>query len=185
MRVTSCVVAVVLAAGASEALAAGVVTTMTPESVQQALDAGKAQKPALYRLATKLYWLQFDTPFLRVARKAGEAREKSQPIEAALATPDLTAAELRITAGPEPIGESTHGIKAVTIVSASGATLQPKSSTKVTDYARTKHGKITLRGMSAVFPISALEPGASFHLQIDNGTEEVFKLEPSWFGETR
>jgi hypothetical protein len=185
MRVVSMVGAVVLAAAVGEARAAGVVSTMTPEAVQHALELGKAQKPPLYRLASKLYWLQFDTPFLRVARKAGEAHEKSQPIEAALATPDLTAPELRVTAGPEPVGESTHGIKAVTLVSASGATLQPKSSTKATDYARSKHGKITLKGVSAVFPISALEPGASFHLQIDNGTEEVFKLEPSWFGETR
>ena len=157
---------------------AQVVTEMTPSRIDQAIAQGVENKPAPYALRSRSSWIEFDTPFLRVSERASSAPVADRSI----ATPDLLAPELRVTAGPEPLGENIPAVKQLLIVKPDGAKVAPVSHESYVDYAQTaRRKKIALRGMKAVFPISALQPGASFRLVMSDGSETSLPLEPAWF----
>lgn len=162
--------------------AAQVVTEMTPRQVDQAIAMGIERKPARYSLRTKYLWMEFDTPFLRVSERAATAPVADRSI----ATPDLLAPELRILAAPEPLGDDVPGIKKVLLERPDGATVAPKSQEAYVDYAQSaRRKKIAIRGVRAVFPLAALEPGARFRFVMSDGREQVLAPEPGWFGEPR
>ena len=162
--------------------AAQVVTEMTPRQVDQAIARGIEQKPARYSLRSKYLWMEFDTPFLRVSERAATA-----PIaDRSIATPDLLAPELRILAAPEPLGDNVPAIKKVVLERRDGASVAPKSQEAYVDYAQSaRRKKIAIRGVRAVFPLAALQPGARFRFLMSDGKEQVLAPEASWFGEPR
>lgn len=157
---------------------AQVVTEMTPEKIDAAIAAGVERAPAPYRLSATLLALDFSTPYLRVAQRAA----KTPNPERSLATPDLIAPELRIVAAPEPFGSREVVIKAAWIERSDGTRVEPRSQEATVDYAQSaRRHKITLRGVRAVFPIAALEPGARFRFQMGDGQEVTLAPEPDWF----
>lgn len=162
--------------------AAQVVTEMTPRQVDQAIAMGIERKPARYSLRTKYLWMEFDTPFLRVSERAATAPVADRSI----ATPDLLAPELRMLAAPEPLGDDVPGIKKVLLERPDGAAVAPKSQQAYVDYAQSaRRKKIAIRGVRAVFPLAALEPGARFRFVMSDGSEHLLAPEASWFGEPR
>lgn len=157
---------------------AQVVTEMTPQKIDQAIAAGIERKPGPYALRTKYLWMEFDTPFLRVSERAATAATADRSI----ATPDLLAPELRIVAAPEPFGDDVLAIKKVVVERADGATVAPRSQESFVDYAQSsRRKKIAIRGVRAVFPLAALEPGARFRFLMSDGKEQLLAPEPSWF----
>ncbi len=161
---------------------AQVVTNMTPERIDQAIAAGITQKPQVYALRTKQFWMEFTTPYLRVAERAASA----PTAERSLATPDLVAPELRIVAAAEPLGDKVPGVKAAVVERPDGTTLKPSSQQEFVDYAQSaRRKKITIRGVRAVFPIAVLEPGARFRFQMSDGSEQVLAPDPGWFKSVR
>ena len=158
--------------------AAQVVTEMTPSRIDQAIAQGVENKPAPYALRGRSSWVEFDTPFLRVSERASNAAVADRSI----ATPELLAPELHVTAGPEPLGDNVPAVKQLLIVKPDGTTVAPLSHESYVDYAQSaRRKKIALRGMRAVFPITALQPGASFRLVMSDGSETSLPLEPAWF----
>lgn len=161
---------------------AQVVTEMTPRRVDQAIAMGIEHKPAQYSLRTKQLWMEFNTPFLRVSERAATAPVADRSI----ATPDLLALELHILAAPEPLGDDVSGIKKVLVERPDGSTVAPKSQEPYVDYAQSaRRKKIAIRGVRAVFPLAALEPGARFRFLMSDGKEQLLAPEPGWFGEPR
>ena len=158
--------------------AAQVVTEMTPSRIDQAIAQGVEDKPAPYALRGRSSWIEFDTPFLRLCERAATAPVADRSI----ATPDVLAPELRVTAGPEPLGDNVPAVKQLLIVKPDGASIAPVSHQSYVDYAQSaRRKKIALRGMKAVFPITALQPGSSFRLVMSDGTELRIAPEPAWF----
>lgn len=168
--------------GLAVPLRAQVVTEMTSQQIDQAIALGIEHKPARYALRSPRLWIEFDTPFLRVRERAAVA-----PVaERSLATPDLVAPELRIVAAPEPFGDDVPGIKKVFVVSASGAVVAASAQSEYVDYAQSsRRKKIALRGVRAVFPIAALQPGSRFRFLMSDGQELLLAPEPAWFREPR
>jgi hypothetical protein len=172
------VLAALLIARASAPLRAQVVSTMTPSQIDQAIADGVEHKPGRYSLRSKTLWMEFDTPLLRVAERAASA-----PVaDRSLATPDLIAPELRILAAPEPMGDDVPGIKKVVLERPGGAIVAATSQELYVDYAQSsRRKKIALRGVRAVFPIAALEPGARFRFLMSDGKEQLLAPDASWF----
>ena len=157
---------------------AQVVIEMTPQRVDQAIATGIERKPAAYALRTKYLWMEFDTPFLRVSERAATAPSADRSI----ATAELLAPELRIVAAAEPLGDDVLAIKKVLVERADGATVAPKSQESFVDYAQSaRRKKIAIRGVRAVFPLAALEPGARFRFLMSDGKEQILAPEPGWF----
>jgi hypothetical protein len=158
--------------------AAQVVTEMTPSRIDQAIALGVENRPEPYALRGRSSWIEFNTPFLRLCERAASAPVADRSI----ATPELLAPELRVTAGPEPLGENVPSVKKLLIVKPDGASIAPVSHESYVDYAQTaRRKKIALKGMRAVFPITALQPGASFQLLMSDGSELKIAPEPAWF----
>jgi hypothetical protein len=158
--------------------AAQVVTEMTPARIDQAIAMGVENKPTPYALRGKASWIEFNTPFLRLCERAASATVADRSI----ATPELLAPELRVTAGPEPLGENVPSVKKLLIVTADGASITPVSHESYVDYAQTaKRKRIALKGMRAVFPITALQPGSTFRLVMSDGSVLNVAPEPGWF----
>lgn len=161
---------------------AQVVTEMTPQHIDQAIAMGTGRRPAPYSLRSKNVWIEFDTPFLRVSQRAAAAPAADRSI----ATPDLLAPELRIQAAPEPLGDDVPAIKQVLLERPDGTSVPPQSQTPFVDYAQSsRRKKIAIRGVRAVFPLSAFEPGVRFRFLMSKGPEHVLAPDPSWFGAPR
>lgn len=164
----------------------GVVRSMTPESVTLALGVAQAGRPPRYQLHTPQLWVEFDTPYLRLVRKAAAACAQQQPVDESLATPDVTAPELHLSAGPEPMGDSVPEVKGIYIEGPDGTRVVARSAKKTVDYAQSvRRKKIALRGVDAIFPIEALVPGARFRVVLSQGPEQVLDMPPDWFSFTR
>lgn len=158
--------------------AAQVVTEMTPSRIDEAIALGVENRPEPYALRGRSSWIEFNTPFLRLCERAASAPVADRSI----ATPELLAPELRVIAGPEPLGENVPSVKKLLIVKPDGASIAPVSHESYVDYAQTaRRKKIALKGMRAVFPITALQPGASFRLVLSDGSELKIAPEPAWF----
>ena len=158
--------------------AAQVVTDMTPSRIDQAIALGVEGRPAPYSLRGRASWIEFDTPFLRVCERAASAPVADRSV----ATAEVLAPELRVIAGPEPLSENVPAVKKLLIVNPDGASIAPVSHESYVDYAQTaKRKKIALKGMRAVFPITALQPGSSFRLVMSDGSELKIAPEPAWF----
>jgi len=171
----ACLLLVALAADTR----AQVITEMTPQMIDKALASGSSQRPSPYTLRTPEVWAQFDTPFLRVSLRAADG---APPASAVTTANDATAPELRLSVAPEPRGSTDLAVKAVVVETPDGATVQAKSQTSFVDYAQsTKRKKIALRGLRAVFPISALTPGSRFRVVMSNGTDHVLAPDSDWF----
>jgi hypothetical protein len=154
---------------------AQVVTEMTPQQIDQAI---ADRKPVPYTLRTKVFWVEFTTPYLRVSDRA----LKSPTADRSLATPDLIAPELRIIAAAEPLGDKVPAVKEAVVERPDGTLVKPTSQQETLDYAQsTRRKKIAIRGVRAVFPIAALQPGARFRFQLSDGTQQVLAPDPSWF----
>jgi len=164
--------------GTLAALPAGaqVIVEMTPERIEQAIAAGK-NRPPQYAIRTTRVWIEFDTPFLRVVRKAATTDDPTS----SLATPDLVAPVLRIQAAAEPLGEKIPAVKKIVAVKADGTSVPPTSHEDFTDKARISRRSIDIKGIRAVFPLSVLEPGMRFKLSMSDGTEPTLAPDPNWF----
>jgi len=161
---------------------AQVVTRMTPQQVDQAIAMGVEQKPARYSLRNRYLWMEFDTPFLRVLERAATAPVADRSI----ATPEVLAPELRILAAPEPLGDDVPAIKKVVVERAGGDVVAATSQESYVDYAQSsRRKKIAIRGVRAVFPLAALEPGARFRFLMSDGKEQLLAPDASWFCEPR
>jgi hypothetical protein len=156
---------------------AQVVTVMTTEQIDAAIAAGAERKPAPYVLSAPQLSLTFTTPYLRVAQLAA----KTPNADRSLATPELIAPELRIVATPEPFGRREVVIKEAWMERSDGTRVKPLAQQAAVDYAQSSHGKITLRGVRAAFPVTAIEPGARFRFLMGDGQEVTLAPEPAWF----
>jgi len=165
---------------------AGVIVQMTPRMIEDVIASTGEQAPRLYRLHNTYVWLQFDTPLVRLARKVAETRAQSLPVVTQAATPDLVAAELRFSAGPEPRGDSDVAVKAIVIERPDGSVVEPLAVSKFVDKAQSRGRRsIELAGLEGVFPAAALEPGARFRFKMKGGPDQVLAPEPAWFNEPR
>ena len=157
---------------------AQVIAEMTAERIQQAIAEGVKTKPAQYAVRKPKLWIEFDTPFLRVAKKAAAAPDATP----SLATPDLIAPIVNILAAPEPLGDSVPAIKKVVAVKADGSVVAATSQQPFIDKAQSnKRKSIEIRGVRATFPIAVLEPGMQFRFSMSDGTEPTLAPEPNWF----
>jgi len=155
---------------------------MTPTRIDQAIAMGVENRPEPYALRGRSSWIEFNTPFLRVCERAASATVADRSI----ATAELLAPELRVTAGPEPLGENVPSVKKLLIVKPDGASITPVSHESYVDYAQTaRRKKIALKGMRAVFPITALQPGSSFRLVMSDGSDTLTFLDPKTFAATK
>ncbi len=162
---------------------AQVITEMTPERIQQAIDAGLKAKPAQYAVRTPKLWIEFDTPYLRVAKKAAASADHPTP---SLATPDVVAPIINILAAPEPLGDNVPGVKTVVAVRADGSIVAATSPQPFLDKAQsTRRKSIDIRGVRATFPIAVLEPGMKFKFTMSDGTEPTLAPDPNWFKSPR
>jgi hypothetical protein len=159
---------------------AQVIAEMTPERIQQAIAAGKS-KPGQYSIRTPKFWMEFDTPFLRVARKAGATEEPTPSV----ATPELVAPVLQIQAAAEPLGEKIPAVKKVVAVRADGSSVPPTSHEEFIEKARISRRSFDIKGIRAVFPIAVLEPGTRFKFSMSDGTEPLLAPDASWFKSPR
>jgi len=104
------------------------------------------------------------------------------PPRPSIATTDLLAPELHIVAAPEPFGDDVPAIKKVLVERADGTTVAARSQESFVDYAQSaRRKKIAIRGVRAVFPLAALEPGARFRFLMSDGKEQLLAPEPGWF----
>lgn len=162
---------------------AQVIAEMTPERIQQAIDAGLKAKPVQYAVRTPKLWIEFDTPFLRVAKKAAASADHPTP---SLATPDVVTPIINILAAPEPLGDKVPGIKQVVAVRADGSIVAATSPQPFLDKAQsTRRKSIDIRGVRATFPIAVLEPGMKFKFTMSDGTEPTLAPDPNWFKSPR
>src|SRR5262245_16472602 len=161
---------------------AQVVTDMTPERIDQAIAARVDQEPQPCALRTKPLRMEVTTPYPRVLGRAATA----PTVDGSLATKDLVAPELRITAAAEPLGDKVPEVKGALVERPDGTQVKPTSQQSFLDYAQsTRRKKIAIRGVNAVFPIAVLEPGARFRFQMSDGTEQVLAPDPGWFKAVR
>jgi hypothetical protein len=158
--------------------AAQVVTEMSPVLIDAAIATGAGSRPAAYFLSAPQVSLTFTTPYLRLVQLAA----KTPNADHSLATPDVIAPELRVAATPEPLGKKEAVVVKAWIERPDGTRVEASSSETTVDYAQSaRHRKITLRGVRAVFPITALEPGSRFRFQMGDGQEVTLAPEPAWF----
>lgn len=166
--------------------ARGVLVKMTPQVIEDVIARTGSQAPRPYRLHNRRAWIQFDTPFLRLARKVAEARAQSLPVTTQAATPDVVSDELRFSVGPEPQGDSDVAVKAIVIERPDGTLVKPLSARKFVDKAQSRGRRsIELAGLEGTFPASALVPGARFRLKMKGAPDQVLAPEPAWFDEPR
>lgn len=154
---------------------------LNPLTIAQALAAAKPQRPDPYVFRSARLWVDFDTPLLRLQRKLADTAAQRQPIEDSLATPDVTEPVLRVTVGPEPSGGSAPEVLQIFVEQAGGVRVAPRSVEKTVEKAASRQGKVTLKGLKAVFPLEALQPGGRFRAMLSGKREEVLPVPPGWF----
>jgi hypothetical protein len=162
------------------------VTTMTPETIDEAIRLAGAEKATArfleaYVVQTRAGWGygppigSFSTPFARVVQAAVAARKRGSPFTPADVTPDLIAPELHVIALAQPAA-TDEGLAATVLSVTLGRrgskdltdAVQPVQTTALTAAYQNLTGT-TLKGTGivAVFPLSALGAGSEIHVVFD------------------
>jgi hypothetical protein len=177
-----------MVAGAIERLEAAqeIVTTMTPERIEEAVrlaadDQAAGRFLAAYVVQRRAGWGDgpligaFSTPFSRVVQAALTARKKGSTLVTADVKPELIAAELHMIAtsqtpiDPEIKVAQVQSVGLSTRGSASpGGLVAPIRTIELTTDYQSLHGTTFQgTGVVAVFPLSALTAGAEIHVEFD------------------
>ncbi len=182
-----------LGAGLASRAAALSPAEMTPERIRQAITWGETApeselEPYTIR-ADRTWVVNFDTPFLRVARLARAMKIQNQPITEEDISPKVVAHEVHLYAharlgGASASGRDLPNIEYVGIArpnpNGPSETIHPISSQSFVrrvpaegDYSGPAR---IARSVKAVFPLSALAPGNEVRIVFEGGAIQTVTL---------
>jgi len=192
--VTGLLILLVVAVEYSTAADSRVERQMTPEIIEEAIRMGSTEKvkpyKAIFGSSQPCY---YSTPFIRVALAAQDAKRNYKPFTAADVTEDLIAPELHVYAEAHEVRTLRSPLKRGEVRDAIGVTavvvarkkakepdnvIQPLRTLAVPVSVKNLFGAVfEATGMTAAFPIDALDNDREIRVVYTNGKERAFRFE--------
>ena len=161
----------------------GVVATMTPELIREAIAFGGSQKNAPCYAIQKRGFVGslykpvlgvFTTPFCRVAMAAYEAKRQYKAFSESDVAPEITVPELNVIGMAQANGARVASVQTIVIMPKGqheiSAAIHPSSTREVPVEFRNAMGmKAEGRSLLAVFALDVLQEGAEVHIVYDSG----------------